>query len=389
MADPPRTTSRIVSVPEIHSVRQLGPTAWAVLEVVRGRCTCDDNGELVVEISIRVLAIERAGEEHSSSRAPPPRPMRARPSPSTTHERGHVLPRSLRAHDESSRGRHASSRRRASVRGRSPRPGSWQLSRGQSRGQLSLGSEVRDVSSHQGSQASRSGPTSAQPWCRVRGASMVWVTATPVGRALGPVLDRRSALRAVAGFDAIDLGLAAEVPGGVVALTADTCAQGAPGSHPCVRTPRQLPLVGMSRCRPSDGCRLALGPSGGAEVPRAEGSSPPTRSRRHGRGQRCGKLGCGGPSKGGVGVSTVRRAGNLRNGAGVLEDNGGWFRVALPPLVRGGGWRRREALAGGVHPPLAWQLGQWIDLGSWDAVHAPPFGQLRHFDAETETALWT
>ena len=58
-----------MSQPNIHPVRQLGTTAWAVLEVLRQRSVSDDHGDLVVHVSIRSLAVELGLAKNTVHRA--------------------------------------------------------------------------------------------------------------------------------------------------------------------------------------------------------------------------------------------------------------------------------------------------------------------------------
>jgi DNA-binding transcriptional ArsR family regulator len=58
-----------MSEPDVHPVRKLGPTAWAVLEVLRRRSARDVHGALSVEVSIRVLAVELGLAKNTVHRA--------------------------------------------------------------------------------------------------------------------------------------------------------------------------------------------------------------------------------------------------------------------------------------------------------------------------------
>jgi DNA-binding IclR family transcriptional regulator len=50
-------------------VRRLGPTAWAVLEVLRERSAVDERGERIVEVSIRGLAVDLGLAKNTVHRA--------------------------------------------------------------------------------------------------------------------------------------------------------------------------------------------------------------------------------------------------------------------------------------------------------------------------------
>ena len=56
MADSSPPAASIVTAADAHPVRRLGPTAWAVLEVLRERSTVDDRGEVFADTSVRSLA---------------------------------------------------------------------------------------------------------------------------------------------------------------------------------------------------------------------------------------------------------------------------------------------------------------------------------------------
>ena len=50
-------------------VRRLGPTAWAVLEVLRERSAVGERGESIVEVSIRELAVDLGLAKNTVHRA--------------------------------------------------------------------------------------------------------------------------------------------------------------------------------------------------------------------------------------------------------------------------------------------------------------------------------
>ena len=54
---------------DAHPVRRLGPTAWAVLEVLRERSTVDDRGEVFADTSVRSLAEELGLAKNTVHRA--------------------------------------------------------------------------------------------------------------------------------------------------------------------------------------------------------------------------------------------------------------------------------------------------------------------------------
>lgn len=69
MAGPSGAAARIVNESVAAPVRRLGPTAWAVLEVLRARSAVGERGERIVEVSIRGLAVDLGLAKNTVHRA--------------------------------------------------------------------------------------------------------------------------------------------------------------------------------------------------------------------------------------------------------------------------------------------------------------------------------
>ena len=69
MADSSPPAASIVTAADAHPVRRLGPTVWAVLEVLRERSTVDDRGEVFADTSVRSLAEELGLAKNTVHRA--------------------------------------------------------------------------------------------------------------------------------------------------------------------------------------------------------------------------------------------------------------------------------------------------------------------------------
>ena len=102
LADPPGATARIVNESVAAPVRRLGPTAWAVLEVLRERSAVGEPGERIVEVSIREpLAVDLGlakNTVHRALRPAPAMPVGSTPvKPARTPARSHAVTTCSRA----------------------------------------------------------------------------------------------------------------------------------------------------------------------------------------------------------------------------------------------------------------------------------------------------